>query len=86
MAKRSTRKGKTRFTMWIDANTLERLEALQGKTGKGSVAEVVREAMTVYGEMVTAHERGVRLFFEDRKSGEKGRVWLVPGGSPFDAS
>ncbi len=83
MAKRATRKGKARFTMWMDATTLEQLERLQTATGKGSVADVVREAVTVYAAMVTAHERGVRLSFEDRNSGEKGRVWLVPGGSPF---
>lgn len=83
MAKRVTHKGKTRFTMWMDADMLEKLEKLQSVTGKGSVADVVRDAVAVYGSLVTANRRGVRLSYDDRSTGDKGHIWLVPGPPPF---
>ena len=60
------------------------LEKMRLATGKGSVADVVRDAVSVYSSLMTANQRGVRFTFERRKSGEKGQIWLLPGPSPFD--
>jgi hypothetical protein len=83
MKKRVGQTGKTRFTMWIDADMLGQLEKLQSATGKSSVADVVREAVAVYSSIMLAAQRGVKLSFEDRK-GEKGLIWLLPGPPPFE--
>lgn len=84
MGKRVAHKGKTRFTMWIDADMLEQIEKLKSVTGKASVADVFRDAVAVYGSLVTANRQGVRFSYENRKTGETGHVWLVPGPPPFD--
>jgi hypothetical protein len=54
----------------------------QNATGKGSVAEVVREAVEVYRSLLQAKESGLNLYFEDSATGEKGRIWLIPGPPP----
>ena len=73
---------KTRFTLWLSDDVLKDLTREQQATGKGSVAEVVREAVEVYRSLLHAKEEGLNLFFEDSKSGEKGRIWLLPGPRP----
>jgi hypothetical protein len=74
--------GKTRFTLWLPTATAEQLEELQRDSGKGSLAEVVRDAIEVYVSLLEARDRGVRLYFHDEKSGEEGRIWLLPGPPP----
>ena len=74
--------GKTRFTFWLPDTTAEELERLQAKLGKGSVAEVVRDAIDVYRSLLDARDRGVRFYFHDQHSGEEGRIWLLPGPPP----
>jgi hypothetical protein len=61
---------------------MDDLEKLQHELGKVSVAEVVREALEVYSSVRLARRRGVSLYFEDSKTGEKGRIWLLPGPPP----
>jgi hypothetical protein len=73
---------KTRFTLWLSDEVLEDLTREQGATGKGSVAEVVREAVDVYRSLLQAKAQGLNLFFEDTETGEKGRIWLLPGPPP----
>jgi len=73
---------KTRFTLWLSDDVLKDLTREQEATGKGSVAEVVREAVEVYRSLLHAKEQGLNLFFEDGKTGEKGRIWLLPGRPP----
>jgi len=55
---------------------------LQRKQGKSSLAEVVREAVEVYTSLMKARDKGVQLFFEDTKSKDRGRIWLLPGPPP----
>jgi hypothetical protein len=74
--------GKTRFTFWLPDATAEQLEKLQHTQGKGSLAEVVRDAIEVYVSLLEARDNGVRLYFHDEKTGEKGRIWLLPGPLP----
>ena len=73
---------KTRFTMWLPDDVLEELTRQQQATGKGSLAEVVREAVEVYRSLLQAKADGIDLFFEDSATGEKGRIWLLPGPPP----
>jgi metal-responsive CopG/Arc/MetJ family transcriptional regulator len=73
---------RTRFTLWLTQETLDELERVQRNLDKGSVAEVVRDAIEVYLSLLKARDRNVRLFFEDKKSGESGRIWLLPGPPP----
>jgi hypothetical protein len=74
---------KQRFSLWIPGEVLEDLTRQQEATGKGSVAEVLREAVEVYRSLLKARDDGVNLFFEDSATGEKGRVWLLPGPHPL---
>lgn len=73
---------KARFTLWLPQDTIDDLHKLQDELGKVSVAEVVREALEVYSSLRIARKRGVSLYFEDSKSGDKGRIWLLPGPPP----
>lgn len=82
MARRKSAVRKTRFTLWLPTETTHQLERLQRTMGKGSVAEVVREAIDVYGALLAARERGVELYYEDQKAEETGRIWLLPGPVP----
>jgi len=73
---------RTRFTLWLTKETLDELERVQRSLDKGSVAEVIRDAVEVYLSLLKARDRNVRFFFEDKKSGESGRIWLLPGPPP----
>ena len=84
MSKKLLQKDKTRFTMWVNAEMLDEIEQLRVLTGKGSVADVIRDAVAVYNSLFAANKRGVRLLYENRKTGEKGNIWLLPGPPPFD--
>ena len=57
---------------------------MQAESGRGGVAEVVRDAIEVYLSLHRARRRGVELFFEDSATGEEGRIWLLPGPVPGD--
>jgi hypothetical protein len=74
---------KTRFTLWVPDDTLRDLKRLQKLTGKESVAEVIRESIMVYSDLLKARGEGVDLFYQDSKSGESGRIWLLPGPPPM---
>jgi len=69
--------------MWMDKEMLKQLEKVRADTGKGSVADVVREAVSVYSSLMAAKDRGIKFWFES-KSGEKCQIWLLPGAAPFD--
>lgn len=73
---------KTRFTLWLSDDVLKELTRQQELTGKGSVAEVLRDAVDVYRSFLQARDQGWNLYFEDSVTGEKGRVWLLPGPPP----
>jgi hypothetical protein len=73
---------KTRFTLWLSDDVLKDLTRQQELGGKGSVAEVVREAVDVYRSFLRARDEGWNLYFEDTSTGEKGRVWMLPGAPP----
>jgi hypothetical protein len=73
---------KTRFTMWLPDEILKELSRQQHATGKGSLAEVVREAVEIYRSLLQARAEGLNLHFEDTNTGEKGRIWLLPGPPP----
>ena len=79
---RKARAPKERFTLWLPTEMIRRLERLERKTGKESIAEVIREAIQVYDSLQTAREQGVELFFEKRETDEQGRIWLLPGPPP----
>jgi hypothetical protein len=73
---------KTRFTLWLPDDALKDLKRLQRLTGKESVAEVIRESIMVYSDLLKAREQGVDLYFQDAEAGESGRIWLLPGPPP----
>ena len=80
--RKTMQQDRTRFTLWLTQETLDELERVQRSLDKGSVAEVIRDAVEVYLSLLKARDRKVRLFFEDEKSGESGRIWLLPGPPP----
>jgi hypothetical protein len=80
--RKSRNEGKNRFTLWLPEATTEQLERLQRAQGKGALAEVVRDAIEVYVSLLVARDRGVRLYFHDEKTGEEGRIWILPGPPP----
>lgn len=82
MTRKKSAVGKTRFTLWLPGETLAHLEELQKKTGKSSIAEVVRDAIEVYGSLLKSREDGVELYFKDKQADEFGKIWLLPGPAP----
>lgn len=72
---------KTKFTLWIPDTVMADLQRLQESTGKESIAEVIREAIYVYRDLLQARAKGVDLFFES-KDGKSGPVWILPGAPP----
>jgi len=80
--RKTMQQNRTRFTLWLTQETLDELERAQRTLDKGSVAEVIRDAVEVYLSLLKARDRNVRLFFEDKTSGESGRIWLLPGPPP----
>lgn len=79
---RKSGSNKTRFTMWLPDEILKELTRQQDATGKGSLAEVVREAIEVYRSLLRAQAEGLNLYYEDAQTGEQGRIWLLPGPPP----
>ena len=77
---------KTKFTLWIPDRAMADLQKLQDSTGKESIAEVVREAITVYTDLLKARDKGVDLYFHDRKKGSSGPIWILPGPPPAGSS
>ena len=73
---------RTRFTLWLTKETLDELERAQRSLDKGSVAEVIRDAVEVYLSLLEGPRPQRASFFEDKKSGESGRIWLLPGPPP----
>ena len=82
MSPRSAGAKKTRFTLWLPDDALKDLKRLQRLTGKESVAEVIRESIAVYKDLLKAREEGVDLYFQDSETGESGRIWILPGPPP----
>jgi len=85
MSPRNTGTAKSRFTFWLPDETQKQLKRLQVATGKESVADVIRDAISVYKELLKARENDVELYFEDRKTGESGRIWILPGPPPVSS-
>jgi hypothetical protein len=82
MSARRFSDNKSRFTLWLPTATIQQLERIQQSMDKAAVAEVIRDAVEVYLSLIKARDRGVRLYFHDEKSGESGRIWLLPGPPP----
>ena len=85
MSPRNTGTKKSRFTFWLPDETQKQLKRLQRATGKESVADVIRDAISVYKELLKAREDDVDLYFEDRKTGQSGRIWILPGPPPVSS-
>ena len=83
MSPRSAGAKKTRFTLWLPDDALKDLKRLQNLTGKESVAEVIREAIMVYSDLLKARQEGVELYYEHAESKSKGRIWILPGPVPM---
>lgn len=83
MSPRRTGAKKTRFTLWLPDEALKDLKRLQRLTGKESLAEVVREAIMVYNDLLKARKEGVDLYFKDSETGDSGRIWILPGPPPL---
>jgi hypothetical protein len=81
--RRPRNEGKRRFTFWLPDETADELERLQLKLGRGSVAEVVRDAIEVYRSLLDARKEGVRLYFRRPDGVDEGPVWLLPGPPPL---
>ena len=73
---------KTRFTLWLSTTTMQQVEEVQGSMDKATAAEVIRDAIEVYLSLLKARDQGLRLYFQDEKTGESGRIWLLPGPPP----
>ncbi len=73
---------KTKFSMWVADSTLEDLKRVQRIQGRESLSEVIRDALTVYTDLIKASERGIDLYFQDTKTKESGRIWLLPRRLP----
>ena len=60
----------------------QELEKLQHKSAKARLLKwsATRSRSTFTPE---ARDRGVHLYFQDEKTGEEGRIWLLPGPPPF---
>ena len=82
MSPRQPKHDKTRFSLWLPSATNRELERLQLELGKLSVSEVVRDAIEVYISLLKARDKGVRLYYTDESTGEKGPIWLLPGPPP----
>jgi hypothetical protein len=82
MSPRNPGPAKTRFTLWLPDALMEDMERIQTATGKESIAEVVREAVGVYRDLLKARDGGVDLYFEHAQSGKRGPVWILPGPPP----
>jgi hypothetical protein len=70
---------KTRFTLFLPDDLMKDLSRYQESSGRGAIAEVVRDALRVYHSLLKAQDEGVKLYFEDEHAGEKGRIWVLPG-------
>lgn len=73
---------KSRFSLWLPDQMLTEIGRLQKLQGKEAAAEVVRDALNVYLELLRARERGVELFFADSGGRDTGRIWVLPGRLP----
>ena len=71
-----------RFTLWLSASTMQQVEKVQRSMDKATAAEVIRDALEVYLSLIKARDRGVRLYFQDEKTGDSGRIWILPGPPP----
>lgn len=79
---RNTGSKKTKFTLWLPDEMIAELTKLQRYMGKESLAEVIRDAVVVYHDLLKAREKGVELYFEDAAKGRKGPIWILPGPPP----
>lgn len=70
---------KSRFSLWLADESICMLKRQQRASGKGSLADVIREAVEVYRSLLQAKEAGLQLYFHDTVTGERGRIWLLPG-------
>jgi hypothetical protein len=73
---------KTRFTLRLPDELISVLTYQQEAAGKGSLAEVIREAVEVYRSLLQAKDPGLQLYLQDSVTGESGRMWLLPGPPP----
>lgn len=81
MSPRKTGSDKTRFTLWLPDDLMDRLTHIQQANGKESLAEVVRDGLVVYADLLKAREEGADLFFQDAE-GTTGPIWILPGPPP----
>ncbi|MGJ0490067.1 hypothetical protein [Methylobacter sp.] len=68
MIKNTTRKDKTstRVQLELPEKSMDRLLALKDKTEAGSYAEVVKNALRLYENMIQQHESGKRFLLKDQ--------------------
>ena len=81
MSPRKSGADKTRFTLWLPDDLMDRLTQIQQAHAKESLAEVVRDGLMVYVDLLKAREEGAELFFEDA-GGKAGPIWILPGPPP----
>lgn len=82
MPRRKSSIEKSRFTLWLPAETTATLVRLQELLQKASVAEVVRDAIDVYAQLLEARKDGVEILYRKPGTEEEGVVWLLPGPVP----
>jgi hypothetical protein len=82
MTRRKSTIQKSRFTLWLPSETTGKLVHLQEVLQKASVAEVVRDAIDVYANILEARDNGVELFFRKEGTQDEGPVWVLPGPFP----
>ena len=81
MSPRKSGSDKTRFTLWLPDELMERLTRLQQAQAKESLAEVIRDGLMIYVDLLKARQEGAEFFFEDAE-GKAGPIWILPGPPP----
>jgi len=84
MSKKLTTPPSDRFSIRLDGTFRAKVQSVLSLSGASTEGEAVRNAITVYHSLLSSAERGVQFRFCDRKSGEEGSVWIIPGPAPFE--
>ena len=78
MSPRKTGADKTRFTLWLPDDLMDRLTHIQQAHAKESLAEVVRDGLMVYVDLLKAREEGAERERREERPAES-RGFPVPG-------
>lgn len=61
----------TRVQFELPEKSMKRLQELKDKTEASSYAEVVKNAIRLYEDIINKHEEGFEFFIEEKESNQK---------------